>query len=315
MGCGATKPVDREFERVQKRVRQSSKGRLPLRLPAERLAVAEAATIPEESVVEGDKATPADQQYESAKRFFLAEKFEEAKVEFSMVEGLLDPDKGETAQNFRNLDWYINQVGHRLKREEGLLQAQRDRRSKSRAEGEASKARAGLVVSKDCKNSPGQWTFFISYTQKNDKAARLATELYHQLKQRSITAWLDVQMEDKSEAAMQEGIENSTAVLAIVSDGAGVAGNAYFERPFCLKELRWAKANGTHIQPVVLDEDKKRITELLDGNPETGLPGAPDDLRDLGSVDFVDVIQSDMRLLNTCLDIILDKCRKADVPV
>ena len=74
-------------------------------------------------------------------------------------------------------------------------------------------------------------------------------------------------------------------VIAIISDGAGVAGNAYFERDFCLKELRWAKAAGRYIQPVVDGADKGRIGEFL------GM--APDDLRDLGSVDFVDLNQTE----------------------
>ena len=65
----------------------------------------------------------------------------------------------------------------------------------------------------------------------------------------------------------------------------GVKGNGYFERPFCLNELRWAKAAGTYIQPIVDSTDKSRIGEFL------GM--APDDLKDLGSVDFVDFNQTD----------------------
>ena len=60
---------------------------------------------------------------------------------------------------------------------------------------------------------------------------------------------------------MQEAVENSAFVIAIISDGAGVPGNAYFERPFCLKELRWALDKGKFIQPVVDAADKTRIGE------------------------------------------------------
>ena len=42
-----------------------------------------------------------------------------------------------------------------------------------------------------------------------------------------LTCWLDVKMNDKSEAAMQEAVENSAFIIAIVSDGAGKRGNAY----------------------------------------------------------------------------------------
>ena len=84
---------------------------------------------------------------------------------------------------------------------------------------------------------------------------------------------------------MQKNVEGAKFVIAIISDGAGVEGNGYFERPFCLKELRWAKAAGTYIQPIVDSTDKSRIGEFL------GM--APDDLKDLGSVDFVDFNQTD----------------------
>ncbi len=67
---------------------------------------------------------------------------------------------------------------------------------------------------------------------------------------------------------------------AVPDDGA-----TDFSRPFCLKELRWAKAAGTYIQPIVDSTDKSRIGEFL------GM--APDDLKDLGSVDFVDFNQTD----------------------
>ena len=49
-----------------------------------------------------------------------------------------------------------------------------------------------------------------------------------------MTSWLDVKMDDKSEAAMEEGVKNSKKFVAIVSE-------TYFSRKFCLKELRWAK--------------------------------------------------------------------------
>ena len=44
------------------------------------------------------------------------------------------------------------------------------------------------------------------------------------------------------------------------------------------------------IQPLVLEGDKPRISELLKGNPETGLVGGTEDLLSLGSTDFVDVM-------------------------
>ena len=84
---------------------------------------------------------------------------------------------------------------------------------------------------------------------------------------------------------MEEGVVNSTVVLAIITDDGG-AGNAYFERPFCVQELRWAVAAGRFIQPVVDVADKGRIGELLSK--------APGDLKGLiGGTDFIDLIRSD----------------------
>ena len=122
--------------------------------------------------------------------------------------------------------------------------------------------------------------------QRDGHAAKLATKLYFALQQRGLTAWLDVEMSDRSEAAMKEAVEGSGAVLAIVSGRIdGKEGTGYFERPFCQSELRWAKAAGKPVQPVVDAADKTRIGEFLGQ--------APDDLRDLGSIDFIELHTSD----------------------
>ena len=117
----------------------------------------------------------------------------------------------------------------------------------------------------------------ISYTQKNGHAARLAASIYYELRELGLNVWLDVKADDKSEAAMKHNVENAKFVIAIISDGAGVPGNAYFERKFCVSELRWARAAGTYIQPVIDVADKSRVAEFL--------AMAPEDLRDLGSTE------------------------------
>ena len=43
--------------------------------------------------------------------------------------------------------------------------------------------------------------------------------------------------------------------------------NAYFRRAFCLKELRWAVEACVHIQPVVVAEDKGKISEFFEMIP------------------------------------------------
>eukprot|EP00959_Pyramimonas_sp_CCMP1952_P161126 3369376-Pyramimonas_sp.AAC.1 len=88
-------------------------------------------------------------------------------------------------------------------------------------------------------------------------------------------------MERRDEAAMEEGVRNSGCVIAVITGSNGVPETAYFERPFCLKELRWAMESRKYIQPVIRDADKQRIGELMGG--------APDDLKFLGSVDWIDM--------------------------
>ena len=86
---------------------------------------------------------------------------------------------------------------------------------------------------------------------------------------------------------MKEAAQNSKCILAIIS-GAEREGdsdeNAYFKRPYCCNELRWAREAGVPIQPVILADDKKRIGEFIGQ--------APEDLRDLGGVDFIHLDRS-----------------------
>ena len=88
-------------------------------------------------------------------------------------------------------------------------------------------ATPGLVQANDNTtgplNEPGHWHFFLSHTQRSGRATTLATKLFGSLKE----VWLDVEMGDKSEAAMKEGVCGSKAVLAIITDE-GIEGSAYF---------------------------------------------------------------------------------------
>ena len=114
-----------------------------------------------------------------------------------------------------------------------------------------------------------------------------------------------VEMNDKSEEAMQEAVENSHAVLAVMTgDGEGDE-NAYLSRDFCLKELRWAFNKGTHVQPVVHLKDKERIGEFI--------KMAPDDLKRIGSIDFVDLNPSDKQYWDVGLGKIFDKAKDRGV--
>ena len=116
-------------------------------------------------------------------------------------------------------------------------------------------------------------------------------------------------MNNKSVEAMQEAVENSLVVLAVITgDGPGDGPddkNAYLSRDFCLQELRWAFKKGTHVQPVVDLEDKKRIGEFT--------KMAPADLKRIGSIDFVDLNPSDKEYWDVGLKKIFDKAKARGV--
>ena len=157
------------------------------------------------------------------------------------------------------------------------------------------------------RNQPGEWDFFISHTQRNGHATALASKLHATLASKGFSSWLDVNMSDKSEAAMREGVVRSKCVIAIVTGpcknpdrpGDPEEKNAYFARDYCCAELRWALEAGVPIQPVVRAEDKQRIGEFKDG--------APDDLKDLFNIDFVDLNRSDKDYWVVGVDKILKK--------
>ena len=120
-------------------------------------------------------------------------------------------------------------------------------------------------------NAPGAWDYFISHSRRSADAVVLATELAHELERRGHTIWFDVRMEDRSISAMEEGVRNSRCFVAVVSGPCTnndrpndpPEGNAYFRRPFCIKELEWALEENVPIQPVVRIEDKTRIGEFV----------------------------------------------------
>ena len=109
--------------------------------------------------------------------------------------------------------------------------------------------------------------------------------------------WFDVEMGQKSEAAMEEGVKNSSHLIAIVTGSYSAdratsrtsfdehaQGNAYFSRSYCLQELRWATSSGINIQPVMAMADKSRVGEFIGQ--------APEDLKCLGKTDWIDLNQS-----------------------
>ena len=81
-------------------------------------------------------------------------------------------------------------------------------------------------------NEPGNWKYFVSHVQRECKleAVELANTWGKQ------HCWLDRYMEDKSAAAMEEGVKGSETFVCILSEG-------YFKSEYCCNEMRWAFEN------------------------------------------------------------------------
>ena len=129
-----------------------------------------------------------------------------------------------------------------------------------------------------------KYDFFINHCQSSgqDQCANLAKLL----RARGWTVWYDMSAEDLTEHGMEVGVSQSRNVLMFLSEG-------LMSRPFCLKELRWARDDGVAVVPCVDREDKRNIGAFLGGCPE--------DLRSLGNIDFVALDRSDNELFEVRL--------------
>jgi len=133
------------------------------------------------------------------------------------------------------------------------------------------------------------------------------------LEAQGLTVWLDVSMAKRSEAAMKEGVKNSKCVIAIITGSfyaeqtssrasfdEHAEENAYFNRKFCIQELRWAKSFDVHIQPVMSMDDKKRVGEFLEQ--------APKDLKFIGGTDWIDLNRSKFFFFSYSLSYCQKRC-------
>jgi hypothetical protein len=114
-------------------------------------------------------------------------------------------------------------------------------------------------------------------------------------------------MPNKDVAAMQEAVENSMMVLAILNSEKPGDEFAYFMRPFCRKEMKWALANEkladgkwSKIQPVV-DVQDTRLAHLSSDLQDTHLTS--DDQTSSMSRNDVDKILSRQRIQYNTTDL------------
>jgi len=152
------------------------------------------------------------------------------------------------------------------------------------------------VVSGGAINAPGHWDFFLSHTQRDDRAVALAEMLCGSLKEMGKTVWLDVHMTKRDMAAMEEGAKNCKCFLAIVTDNGQ---DSYFSRPMCRDEIKWAQAAERTIVPVCGADDKKNVMALINGGKEHGI--------DFSSYNMVDIDRSAPRRLKASVEDILEQ--------
>ena len=150
------------------------------------------------------------------------------------------------------------------------------------------------------------WDVFIGHTRRCAEAVVLATETATWLESKGYSVWLDVRMNQRSVAAMKEGVENSKYFIAVVTGPCvnndrpndDPASNAYFRRPYCIQELKWAQEAGKYIQPIIRTQDKDRIGEflsLLDMPIQIdGVNEHISNLRELGNTDWQDLNRNDI---------------------
>ena len=111
------------------------------------------------------------------------------------------------------------------------------------------------MLSKFALSKGKKYDYFISYSRRSAKSCNLAAELYDTLTSLlGFKVWMDVKMPDRSDAAMQKGVEESKFFIAILCrPSINPENNAYFTRENCVMEMRWARGAGVQIIPVVHD--------------------------------------------------------------
>jgi len=143
-----------------------------------------------------------------------------------------------------------------------------------------------------------KYHFFLSHSRRSGTSIIIAGEIFAFLTRLGFKVWLDVKQRDRSVAAMQKGVEESMYFIAIVgmpepnperpSDPPET--NAYFAREYCVKEMEWAVSAGTIVIPVVHSMNKGNIGAIV--------RSAPEHLRFIGEIDFIDVDRNDFEVFN-----------------
>ena len=121
-----------------------------------------------------------------------------------------------------------------------------------------------------------QYDAFMSHTQRSKKAVAYMEKLATGLKEHGFSnIWFDVNMPNQDEEAMRLGVQNSQVVIAFItgscinpdSEHDKPTSNAYFNRAYCLKELRWAIEYQVPIILAMDNKDDKKFVEFSEQVP------------------------------------------------
>ena len=141
-------------------------------------------------------------------------------------------------------------------------------------------------------NLPGEWDLFLGHSRRCKDATVLAAALEETCGEGEYVPWLDVKMDDKCEAAIKEGVQNSDLFVAIITGPCmndrpqdDPTNNAYFKCNNCLQELQYALEVGVPIQPVIRTEDVPRKAEFM--------ALAPDEFQFLGELEWIELNRDD----------------------
>ena len=106
-----------------------------------------------------------------------------------------------------------------------------------------------------------------------------------------------VHVEDKSAAAMEEGVKGSEVFVCILSEG-------YFQSKYCCNEMRWA-----------LENEKPIVSTYKNGvNVGALLKTAPDDFRDrIKAIDSIPLNADDADFFVVCMSKITKRLGKLSV--
>jgi len=151
---------------------------------------------------------------------------------------------------------------------------------------------------------------FLSYTQRDNAAKLLATDLYYVLSEAGKRCWLDVKMDRCDRAAMMEGVDNAKAFFAIVTDN-GV--DSYFSREMCRDEVMRAIHSEKTLVPVIAVSDKPRVTDFLAEGLSFGI--------DLSNYNFChydrsgpEYAEASLRTICAQANIVFRPCRDVETP-